>query len=155
MVIGIAACHRAPEVEPWPERELGEYSYRITATPIYGKFTIQADTVLLDAQEQSCRRVGLGVRDAWVHQFRCFGGSNFVDVTINSRVPLLSTWSTATQVQKTVEICTKYATAGSKRVCTSSRTEVKTETVRSSGKLDVTQVASADSTNAGSRPPTR
>jgi hypothetical protein len=145
MVIGIVACHRAPEVEPWPTRELGDYSYRISATPVYGKFTILPDTVTVDAQQESCRRVGTGVRDSWVHHFRCFGGSAFVDVTINSRVPLLSTWSTATVVKKTTEICTKYTTTiEGERVCTSRRTEVKTETVRSGGKLDVTRIASAD-----------
>ena len=145
MVIGIVACHRAPEVEPWPERSLGEYSYRIGATPVYGNLTILADTVTLDAQQQSCRRVATGVLDEAVHPFRCIAGSVAFNVVVNSRHPLLSTWSTSTEVTKMIEVCTRYEkTTTGLRFCASSRTEVKTETVRNGGTLDVTRIASAD-----------
>jgi hypothetical protein len=145
MVIGIVACHRAPEAQPWPARELGDFSYRIGATPVYGKFTIQADTVTLDAQQQTCRRVGAATRNSAVHAFRCVGGSMAFNVNVNSMRPLQSTWNTATPVRKTVEICTKYGTTTSgQRECTSSRTEVKTDTVRNGGLLEVTRIASAD-----------
>ena len=143
MVVAIVACHRGPEVEPWPERELGDFSFRVTATPLYGKFTILPDTVMLDAQQQSCRRVGTGVRDSWVHHFRCFGGSAAVNVTVNSRRPQLSTWSMVTGENTTPEECLRYETRAGQRVCTRTR-KAKTETVREGGLLDVTRIASAE-----------
>ena len=143
--IGIVGCHRAAEVHPWPARDLGDYSYRITATPVYGKFTILADTVKLDAQHHACRRVGMGVIDTPVHYFRCTVGSTVVNVTVNSWRPLLSTWSTATPVKNAVEICMQYETTKTgRRVCTSSRTEMRTDTVRNGGPLHITRIASAD-----------
>jgi hypothetical protein len=147
MIIGIVACHRAPEVEPWPARDLGEFSYRtlVGATSVSGRFTILPDTVTMEAQQQACRRVATGVLDPTVHPFRCVGGSTVFNVTINSRQPLLAAWSTATQVKKTTEICMKYGfTAAGEKICTSSRTQVKTETVRASGPLEIKRIALAD-----------
>ena len=145
MVIAIVACHRGPEVQPYPVRELGDYSYRIAGTPVSGKFSILADTVTLDAQQQSCRRVGTGVLNPEIHPFRCVGGSAVFNVMISSRYPSQSTWSTAQTVKKTVEVCTKYGyTTTGQKVCSSSRTEVRTETVGDRGLLDVTRIASAD-----------
>jgi hypothetical protein len=148
MVIGIVGCHKAPapEVQPWPARELGEYSYRLlSATPVNGKFTILADTVTMDAQQQSCRRVGTGVINPEVHPFRCVGGSMAFNVYVNSRDPLLSTWNTAKTVKKTVEICMKYGyTTTGQKECSSSRREVRTVTVRDGGRLDITRIESAD-----------
>ena len=145
VVIGIVGCHRAPEVQPWPARDLGDYSYRIAATPVYGKFTIGADAVTLDAQQQSCRRVGTVTNPDVVHHFRCIGGSTTLNVALNSWRPILSTWSTVTKVTKTVEICTQYETTKTgQRVCKSSRTEERTETVRTGGRLEVTRIDSAE-----------
>ena len=147
LVIGIVGCHRAPEVEPWPARDLGEYSYRtlVGATSVSGRFTILPDTVTMEAQQQPCQRIGTGVLDPTVHPFRCVGGSTVFNVTINSRLPMQAAWSTATQVKKTVEICTKYGfTATGEKVCTASRTQEKTETVRASGPLEIKRIASAE-----------
>ena len=145
MVIGIVACHRTPEVQPWPVRELGDYSYRINGTSVYGKFTILDDKVTMDAQTQSCRRVGTETSYQEVHPFRCVGGSTAFNVYVNTRRPEQSTWNTTKQVKKTVEVCTEYGyTLSGQKVCSKSRSEVKTVTEGSSGILDVTRVASAE-----------
>lgn len=145
MVVGIVACHRAPEVQPWPVRELGDYSYRITGTSLYGNFAIMDDTITMDAQQQSCRRVGQTGRDTEVFPFRCLAGSTAFNVYLNSRRPEQSTWNTTKVVRKTVEVCTEYGyTISGQRVCSKSRREVKTVTEGSSGILDVTRLASAD-----------
>jgi hypothetical protein len=145
MVISIVACHRAPQVQPWPVRELGDYSYRISGTSLYGKFTILDDRVSMDAQTQSCRRVGTETNNQEVHPFRCVGGSTAFNVYVNTRRPEQSTWSTMKAVKKTVEVCTEYAyTISGERVCSKSRSEVKTVTEGSSGILDVTRIASAE-----------
>lgn len=142
IVIGIVACHRSAEVQPWP-RELGEYSYRIGATPVYGKFTILPDTVTLEAQQHSCRRLATGVLDPGIHPFRCVGGSMDFSVVVDSRHPRLSTWRSARPVKKTVETCTQYGfTTTGQKVCTKSRTEVKT--VSSGGPLEITRIDVAD-----------
>src|SRR6185295_86964 len=108
MVIGIVACHRAPEVEPWPARELGDYSYRISGTSINGRFTILPDTVTLDVQQRSCRPVNTDVPGRQFYYFRCIGGPMVFNTTVYLSRPLLSTWSTSTTVKKKVEICLKY-----------------------------------------------
>src|ERR1041384_7201347 len=90
MVIGIVACHRAPDVKPWPARDLGDYSYRISGTPVFGKFTILADTVTLEAQQHSCRQIMTAVVIPVVYHFRCVGGSAVYNVAINPSSPLLS-----------------------------------------------------------------
>ena len=144
LVVGIVACHRAPEVQPWP-RELGDYSYRIAGTSVYGKFTILDDKVTMDAQTQDCRRVGTEMNNQDVHPFRCVAGSTAFNVYVNSRRPLQSTWNTTKKVKKTVETCTEYGfTLSGQKVCSKSRTEVKTVTEGNSGILDVTRVSSAD-----------
>jgi hypothetical protein len=146
MAIGIVGCHKAPEVQPWPARELGDYSYRIlSATPVSGKFTILADTVMVDAQQHSCRQVGTRMTDQVVHPFRCAVGSTALNVFVNSRSPWLSTWHTAKPVKKTVEVCLQYGyTTTGQKVCSKSRTEVRTDTERSGGRLDVTRIESGD-----------
>jgi len=145
MVVGIVACHRAPEVQPWPVRELGDYSYRITGTSLYGNFAILDDTITMDAQQQSCRRVGPTQANQEVFPFRCVAGSTAFSVYLDSRRPERSTWNTLKKVRKTVEVCTEYGyTISGQRVCSKSRSEVKTVTEGSSGLLDVTRIASAD-----------
>jgi hypothetical protein len=145
MVIGIVACHRAPEVQPWPARELGDYSYRITGTSVYGKFAILDDSITMDAQQQSCRQVGQTAPDTEVFPFRCVAGSTAFNVYLNSRRPEQSTWNTTKMVRKTVEVCTEYGyTISGQRVCAKSRSEVKMVNEGSSGILDVTRIASAE-----------
>ena len=145
MVIGIAACHRSPEVQPWPMRDLGEYSYRVSGTSVYGKFTILDDKVTMDAQHQSCRRVGTETSYQEVHPFRCVGGSMVFNVYVSTRRPLQSTWNTTRKVKKTVVTCTEYGyTVSGQRVCAKSRSDVKTVTEGDSGILDVTRIAAAD-----------
>jgi len=72
---GIVACHKAPQVEPRPARDLGDYAYRMTiqGVPVEGEFSIEADTVLLDAEDHSCRRAPTGIIDPLVHPFSCGG----------------------------------------------------------------------------------
>ena len=145
LIVAVVGCHRDPEVQPWPARELGDYSYRIAATPVYGKFTIQSDTVTLEAQQHACRRIASAPDQRPVHYFRCTGGSTVLNVTVNSWRPILSTWSAFTTVKSAVEICMQYETTKTgRRVCKSSRTEMKTDTVRTGGTLEITRIASAD-----------
>jgi hypothetical protein len=144
MVIAIGACHKAPEVQVRPARELGEYSYRINGTSVYGKFAILADEVTVEAREHSCRWVDAAVNRGSIYTFRCFDGTATVTVRVNSASPLMSSWRTATPVKKTTEICMVYETTEAGRVCTRSRTKVTTDSVRDGGLLDVTRIASAD-----------
>ena len=143
MVIGIVACHRAPEVQPWP-RELGEYSYEIRGRSFYGTFTILADAVTVNAREHSCRWVDAAVNRGSIYTFRCFNGSAAVDLRVNAASPLMSGWKTATPVKKTTEICMVYETTEAGRVCTRSRRKVTTDTVRDGGRLDVTRKSSSN-----------
>jgi hypothetical protein len=144
MVIAIVACYRVPEVQPRPVRELGEYSFRINGTSVYGKFTILADEVTVEAREHSCRWVDAAVTRGSTYTFRCPDGSAAFTVVVNAASPLMSGWRTATPVKKTTEICMVRETTEAGPVCTKSRTKVTTDSVRDRGRLDVTRIASAD-----------
>ena len=47
-------------------------------------------------------------------------------------------------MEKKVEVCTREKFEEGRRVCTHFRTDVKKETVRDGGLLDVTRIASAE-----------
>ena len=95
LVAGMVACHKTPQVQPRVEREIGDYSYRtmIGPTLVTGEFSIEPDTVTVDAHLHSCRRVDTGLIGPTVHPFTCRGGPTAFSVVIDSRRPTFSTWS--------------------------------------------------------------
>lgn len=144
---GIIACHKAPQVEPRPARDLGDYAYRLTirGVPVEGEFSIEADTVLLDADNHSCRRVPSGIIDPLAHPFSCGGGPTAFSVVIDSKRPAQSTWTSYTPVKKTEQTCTRYTTTKEgQTICAATRTEVVTVNERISGRLEVTRIASVE-----------
>jgi hypothetical protein len=144
---GIVACHKAPQVEPRPARDLGDYAYRMTiqGVPVEGEFSIEADTVLLDADDHSCRRAPTGIIDPLVHPFSCGGGRTSFSVVIDSKRPEQSTWTSSTPVRTTHQTCTRYATTKEgQTICAAMGTEVVVENRRISGRLEVTRIASVD-----------
>lgn len=149
VVVGLAACHRGPppEVEPYPQRLIGDYSYRIMGGPVslVGRFTIQPDTVTMEARTHACRRVEAAFSHPAVHMFRCGGGSTAINVRLDSSSPGMSTWNAMVPGQKEVNVCAKYVwNEKDEPYCVATRKEVRTEMVRVGGILDVTRVASAE-----------
>src|SRR5689334_11858361 len=106
VVIGVVACHKSPEVQPRPQRELGDYAFRmmIGAIPVNGEFSIEADTVTLDADDHSCRRSPTGIIDPLAHPFNCGGGPTSFSVVIDSKRPTQSNWSSYVPVKKTTTV---------------------------------------------------
>lgn len=148
IVVGLAACHRAPNVQPAPERAIGDYSYRILVggTSVAGRFAIEADTVTLEARTHACRQVGPEVSHyPAIYQFRCGGGSTAIDFRVNSSTPGLSTWNAMAPGYKEVVVCAKYEfTDEGKQYCVATKKEMRMEMVRVGGRLEIVQVASTD-----------
>jgi hypothetical protein len=147
MVIGLVACHKTPQVEPRPLRQVGDYAFRMTigAIPVNGEFSIEADTVTLDADDHSCRRSPTGIIDPLSHPFNCGGGPTSFSVVIDSKRPAESNWTSSVPVKKTTTVCTRYTTTKEGlTICSASRTEVVTVNERVSGRLEVKRIASVD-----------
>lgn len=146
-VAAIVACHKSPEVEPRPVRDLGDYAYRlnIRGVPVEGGFSIEADTVTLDAENYSCRRAPTGIIDPLAHPFSCGGGPTSFSIVIDSKRPSQSSWTSYTAVKKAHQICTRYATTKEgQTICVATRTEIVTENERIGGRLEVSRIASLD-----------
>jgi hypothetical protein len=150
MVVGLVGCHRTPQVEPRPLRQVGDYAFRmnIGAVPVTGEFSIEKDTVALEAAEHSCRRtLQTGLREEPLkHSFDCGGGPTFFRVVVDSKQPTLSSWfSTGSPRTKKEQVCDRYTTnKDGERVCAASRTVVVSVTEPISGRLEVTRIAATD-----------
>jgi hypothetical protein len=148
LVIAVAACQKSPRLEPQPERAVGDFSYRMTigVTPIEGAFSIESDTVTLDAENHSCRRLVTGLTEAPIsHSFTCGGGPTFFRVVVNSLHPELSKWTSSKAVTKSRQVCVKWTvTKEGERICATSRKEIYTESVPVTGRLEVTAIAAVE-----------
>jgi hypothetical protein len=148
LVLAVVGCHKAPQVEPTPYRVVGEYSYRMQVgpTPVEGEFSIEKDTVVLEAASHSCRRIDRGLQESPLsHSFRCGGGPSTFSVVVNSKQPTLSRWVSTESVTKSRQVCAKWAvTKEGTQYCASTRKEIYTEVVPISGRLEVTRIAAAD-----------
>jgi hypothetical protein len=148
MVVGLVACQKAPEVQPRPLREVGDYAFRMTVgtVPVTGAFSIEKDTVELEADEHSCRRVPTGISDPVSHPFTCGGGPTFFKIIVNSKQPTLSSWYStgATRIHRE-QVCDRYTiTKEGKQICAATRTVVVSEAPPISGRLEVTRIAATD-----------
>jgi hypothetical protein len=148
LLIVVAGCIPQTHAKPNTYREVGEYAYRMTigATAVEGEFSIESDTVLLEAADHSCRRLDLGLRqEPLSHAFSCGGGPAFFRVVVNSKQPTLSEWSSTESVKKSVQVCTRWiVTKERQQICAASRKEIVTENVPIRGRLHVTRLAAVD-----------
>jgi hypothetical protein len=148
MVVGLVACHRQPEVQPSPYRDIGDYAYRMSVgnVVVEGEFSIEADTVLLEADKHSCRRLDTSLRDApYTHSFSCGGGPTFFTVLVNSKQPTLSRWGSTKAANRTETICTRTKiTEDRQEVCVATRKTIVPVAEPITGRMEVTRIASTD-----------
>lgn len=137
-------CHRAASPEVHPHRKLGDYGFRISIAgrnPLDGAFTVAADSILVEAAGQPCRRDHNRTSPADVHFFTCFPPDGFdkFEVTIDSAHPFSSTFGFTRNVMKTRSVCVRTTTnARGQQVCAETRTENYFVDERSGGRLRIT-----------------
>jgi hypothetical protein len=148
--LALLACHTAARTSSSPgNRSIGTYAYRATigSREELGTFTISADTVLLDADYEMCRREIAASISERSHAFNCDGapGLKALRLIVDSNNPGQSFWSATTTGWRTREVCVAYAlTASGARVCTQTRNERYEADVNTTGRLRVTPVAATD-----------
>jgi hypothetical protein len=151
MVAGLAACHRLPQTGVVPStRSIGTYAYHANITGQFeetGTFTIGRDTVVVDANDEFCRRIAEHNLSESKHNFDCLGafGLRSLTLTIDSKKPLLSRWYATRTEDRTRTVCAIYAVAANgTRYCAQYRTDTYEVVIPFGGPLRVA-VAPADS----------
>jgi hypothetical protein len=151
MVACLAACHRVPQAGIIPStRSVGTYAYHANITGQFeetGTFTIDRDTVVVDANDELCRRIPDHNVSERTHIFDCLGafGLRSLTLTIDSKKPLLSKWYATRTENRTRTVCAIYAVAeNGTRYCAQYRTDTYEVVIPFGGPLRVA-VAPADS----------
>ena len=123
------ACSSVPRAAQTPfPRTLGTFAYRINigTHEQVGTFTIERDTVTVDARDGSCNRsLEVSTSDR-AHQFNCIGapGVATLILMINSERPSLSSWYATTTTTQTRRVCAAYSLdANGKQFCSRYGTE--------------------------------
>jgi hypothetical protein len=154
MVAGLVACHHAPQPGVVPaNRAVGTYAYHANITGQFeetGSFTIERDTVVVDANDEICRRIPELKFSESMHTFDCTGafGLRSLTITIDSKHPLLSQWYATRTEDRSRTVCAAYAIApDGRRSCIMTRKETYEAVIPFGGPLRV----AAASANSGTR----
>ena len=145
---GVLACHSVPRTATTPaNRTLGTFAYRavIGAREAVGTFTIAPDTVMVEADNEVCRRLVHREIAERAHNFDCVGldGVTSLLLTIDSDHPPASRWYATRTVTKSRQVCTQYSmTTTGQQVCSAYANEPYDVVSRFSGPLRVSEISS-------------
>lgn len=148
VALGLIACYATPRTAAAPDkRALGTFAYSadLGLRNEVGTFTIEPDTVTVDADQAICRREVKHEVDERIHNFDCVGvqGTESMVLTIDSRAPTQSSWHGSREVTKTRRVCEQYATSSTgQSYCAQYVTEAYEANVGISGPLHVAAVKS-------------
>lgn len=150
LIVGLAACHTYPRTGSEPAtRTLGTFAYHVNITgqrEETGTFTISRDTVMVEADEEICRRVPELSISERSHVFDCGGafGLKALSLTIDSKQPLLSRWYAIRTESRSRRVCSlQVVTPEGRQYCAQYRTETYDADIPFGGPLRVS-VAAAD-----------